>query len=154
MNQHKNAAKEYLERQVQNSSPAERVVLAYDGAIRFLMSARRAVEENNIEARFINNKKAADIIAYLMDTLDMEQGGEIAERLRRIYSYMLRRLVEVDIKNSVEPLDDVIGQLRQLRASWEKLSRGESGDSSAGETVKGNSESDASDTPKKVTATA
>lgn len=150
MNQHKNAAKEYLERQVQNSSPAERVVLAYDGAIRFLMNARRAVEENNVETRFINNKKAADIISYLMDTLDMEQGGEIAENLRRVYFYMLRRIVEVDVKNSVEPIDDVIVQLKQLRTSWEKLARG---DVDGKETAPGKDQEEA-ETPKKVSATA
>lgn len=153
MNQHKNAAKEYLQRQVQNSSASERVVLAYDGAIRFLMNARRAVEEKNIEARFINNKKGADIISYLMDTLDMEKGGEIAENLRRIYFYMLRRLVEVDVKNDVEPLDDVIGQLRQLRASWEKLSRGETEEDSGAAPEGKGSDAEAS-APKKVSATA
>ena len=125
MNQYKNAAKEYLERQVHNASPAERVVLTYDGAIRFLMNARRAIEQNNIEARFINCKKATDIITYLMETLDMEQGGEISQNLSRIYSYMLRRLVDVNIKNAVEPIDEVIAQLRQLRSSWEKIARGE-----------------------------
>ena len=75
MNEPKNAAKEYLERQVHSASPVERVVLAHDGAIKFLLAARRAIEEGNIEARFINNKKAADIVSYLMETLDMEQGG-------------------------------------------------------------------------------
>ena len=124
MNEQRNAAKEYLERQVQSASPAERVVLAYDGAIRFLLAARRAIDENNIEARFINNKKAADIISYLMETLDMEQGGEIAERLQRLYFYMLRKLVEVDVKNSHEAIDDVIGHLKKLRSSWEQISKG------------------------------
>lgn len=124
MNEPKNAAKEYLERQVQSASPAERVVLAYDGAIRFLLAARRAIDEGNIEARFINNKKAADIISYLMETLDLEQGGEVAENLQRLYFYMLRKLVEVDVKNSTEAVDDVIGHLKKLRASWEKLAKG------------------------------
>ena len=124
MNEPKNAAKEYLERQVQSASPAERVVLAYDGAIRFLLAARRAIDEGNIEARFINNKKAADIISYLMETLDLEQGGEVAENLQRLYFYMFRKLVEVDVKNSTEAVDDVIGHLKKLRASWEKLAKG------------------------------
>lgn len=124
MNEPKNAAKEYLERQVQSASPVERVVLAYDGAIRFLLAARRAIEEGNIEARFINNKKAADIVSYLMETLDTEQGGEIAQNLQRLYFYMLRKLVEVDVKNSTEAIDDVIGHLKKLRASWEQLAKG------------------------------
>lgn len=154
MNQHKNAAKEYLERQVQNASPAERVVLAYDGAIRFLLAARRAIEEKNIEARFINNKKASDLISYLLETLDMEKGGTIAENLRRIYFYMLRRLVEADVKNSVEAVDDVLAQLKKLRSSWEKLARGgEDTQQPQVETGQTKPEAQAT-TPKKVSATA
>jgi len=124
MNEAKNAAKEYLERQVHSASPVERVVLAYDGAIRFLLAARRAITEGNIEARFINNKKAADIISYLIETLNPEQGGEVAQNLQRLYFYMLRKLVEVDMKNSTEAVDDVIGHLKKLRASWEQLAKG------------------------------
>ena len=128
MNQHRNAAKEYLEQQVMNASSTELVVLAYDGAIRFLFKARQAIDEGNIEARYQNNKKAADIISYLMETLDMERGADISRNLQRIYFYMLRRLLDVDMKNSTEAVDDVVTKLKSLRASWEKLSRGQAGE--------------------------
>jgi flagellin-specific chaperone FliS len=39
--------------------------------------------------------------------------------------YMLRRLVDVDLKNSVEAVDDVVAKLRPLRASWEKIAKGD-----------------------------
>lgn len=119
------AAKEYLERQIMNASPVERIVLCYDGAIKFLLAAKRAIEENNIQERYNNNKKAGDVIAYLMDTLNMEKGGEVAERLRQLYSYMLRRLMDVDLKNDAAAIEDVVGKLRELRGAWEKLARGE-----------------------------
>lgn len=120
-----NMAKEYLERQIMNASPVERIVLCYDGAIKFLSAAKRAIEEGNIQERYNNNKKAGDVIAYLMDTLNMEKGGEVAERLRQVYSYMLRRLMDVDLKNDVLAIDEVVAQLRDLRASWEKVARGD-----------------------------
>ncbi|MBI1363350.1 MAG: flagellar export chaperone FliS [Proteobacteria bacterium] len=121
----KSPAQQYLEKQILNASPAERVVLCYDGAIKFLMAARRAIEENKIQDRYNNNKRAGDIIAYLMDTLNMEEGGQIASNLQRIYMYMLRRLMDVDMKNSTEAIDDVVEQLRTLRASWEKVAKGD-----------------------------
>ena len=141
----KSAAQHYWEKQILNASPAERVVLCYDGAIRFLLNARRAIEEGNIKERFANNKKASDIIAYLCDTLDMEQGGEIAQNLRSIYMYMLRRLVDVDLKNSVEAVDDVVAKLRPLRASWEKIAKGDVSPQAPGA---------GPTTPEKVSATA
>lgn len=146
MNMQQTAAKEYLERQIMNASPTERVVLCYDGAIRFLLRAKKAIEEKNIEARYVNNKKAGNVIGYLMDTLDMEKGGEVAKQLRYIYSRMTVRLMDVDIYNDTAAIDEVVGELRQLRASWEQISRGE------GPGSKGDVEADKN--AKKVTATA
>lgn len=121
----KNAAKHYQEQQILNATPAERIVLLYNGAIKFLLQAKVAIEEGNIQERFNNNKRACDIIFHLQATLDMEKGGEIAQNLFSLYGYMLRRLVEVDMKNEVEPIDDVVGKLRQLNASWQKIASGE-----------------------------
>lgn len=130
--QNKNmAAQNYLEKQVMTATPAERIVLLYDGAIRFLMLARKSIEEGNIEDRFNNNKRAGDIITYLIATLDKEKGGDIAANLENIYLHMLQRLMDVDLKNSVEPVDDVLGKLRMLRASWEKIAKGEIGEDGA-----------------------
>lgn len=121
----KNAAQHYKEQQILNATPAERVVLLYDGAIKFLLQAKHAIEEKDIQGRFNANKRASDIIFYLQDTLNMENGGEIAVNLYRIYGYMLRRLIEVDIKNDVEAVDDVISKLRELNASWKKIASGD-----------------------------
>jgi flagellar protein FliS len=123
MNQ--NAAKHYREQQILNASPTERIVLCYNGAIKFLVQARQAIEAGNIQERFNNNKKACDLIMYLQDTLDMEQGGEIALNLQRLYGYMLRRLVDVDMNNSTDAIDDVVEKLRTLNVSWMKIANGD-----------------------------
>ncbi len=119
------AAKNYLEKQIMTASPGERIVLLYDGAIRFLMLTKKNIEEGEIENRFNNNKRAGDIITYLMSTLDKEKGGEVAEKLERFYLYMLQRLMDVDMKNDIEAVDDVIGKLRTLRSGWEKIAKGQ-----------------------------
>lgn len=119
-----NAAKHYWEQQILNASPAERIVLLYDGAIRFLLSAKQAIEAGDIQSRFNNNQRAGDIIMYLFETLDLERGGEVAGNLSRIYQYMLNRLVQIDLKNDTEVVDEVVGQLRTLRESWVKIANG------------------------------
>lgn len=121
----KNAAQHYKEQQILNATPAERIVLLYNGAIKFLLKAKEAIDEQNVQERFNNNKRASDIIFYLQDTLDMEKGGEIATNLHRIYGYMLRRLIDVDMKNDKEAIDDVIEKLRELNASWQKIASGD-----------------------------
>ena len=63
-----NAAQHYREQQILNASPAERVVLLYDGAIRFLLLARKAIEENNVQDRHNNNMRAHNVITCLLYT--------------------------------------------------------------------------------------
>lgn len=121
----RNAAQHYKEQQILNATPAERVVLLYDGAIKFLLKVKAAIDEKNVQERFNNNKRASDIIFYLQDTLDMEKGGEISANLYRIYGYMLRRLIDVDIQNDKEAADDVIEKLRELNVSWKRIASGD-----------------------------
>lgn len=120
-----NAARHYFEKQILNSTPAERVVLLYDGAIRALNDAKKAITEKRIQDRCNANQKAKEIIGHLADTLDMAKGGDIARSLDRLYKHMLVRLMDVDFKNDVTAADEVISHLRPLRESWAKLAQGQ-----------------------------
>jgi flagellar protein FliS len=119
-----NAADHYRQQQILNASPAERVVLLYDGAIRFMMIARKAIEDSQIQVRYDNAVKARNIISHLQETLDMEKGGEIATNLDNIYTYLLAQFPEVD-KNNIEAVDEILKHLKILRESWAKIAMGE-----------------------------
>lgn len=120
-----NAARHYFEKQILNSTPAERVVLLYDGAIRALNDAKKAITEKRIQDRCNANQKAKEIIGHLADTLDMIKGGDIARSLDRLYKHMLVRLMDVDFKNDAAAAEEVINHLRPLRESWAKLAQGQ-----------------------------
>lgn len=119
-----NAADHYRQQQILNASPAERVVLLYDGAIRFMMITRRAIEENNIQARYDNSLKARNIILHLQETLDMARGGDIATNLDNIYTYLILQFPKID-KNEIEAVDEILKHLKILRESWAKIAMGE-----------------------------
>lgn len=125
MNNTPNPARHYFEKQILNSTPAERVVLLYDGAIRALNDAKKAIADKRIQDRCNANQKAKEIIGHLADTLDMAKGGEIARNLDRLYQHMLIRLLDVDFKNDTTAIDEVIKNLRPLRESWAKLAQGQ-----------------------------
>lgn len=120
-----NAARHYFEKQILNSTPAERIVLLYDGAIRALNDAKKAIAEKRIQDRCNAAQKAKEIIGHLADTLDMVKGGEIAKNLDRLYKHMLIRLLDVDFKNDTAAAEEVINNLRPLRESWAKLALGQ-----------------------------
>ena len=54
----------------------------------------------------------------LQQSLNVEAGGEIGQRLHALYSYMARRLFEANLKKSEAMLVEVDGLLATLEEAW------------------------------------
>jgi flagellar protein FliS len=117
---YQNAAR-YRQSQVETASPAQLVVMLYDGAIRFLTVAREKMVSGEIEIRHANLIKAQNIVAELLSSLNHREGGEIAENLQRVYTYMHAQLVEANLNDKPEPIDNVLALMSDLRESWAAL---------------------------------
>jgi flagellar protein FliS len=112
------AASSYLQTEVQSRTPLELVVMLYDGAIRFLSSARSAIERNDIAARREGISRALAVISELQSTLDMDQGGDMAKSLDSLYTYLNGRLIDASFKKDVQPIDEALKVLNTLRGAW------------------------------------
>ncbi len=112
----------YRQVEVQSRTPLELVTMLYDGALRFLGTARDAIERRDINARREALNKALAIIAELQSTLNMEQGGEVAAELDRLYEYSNLRLLDAAMRNDVAPIDEVRRILEILRDGWAQIS--------------------------------
>ncbi|MFC5540412.1 flagellar export chaperone FliS [Ureibacillus sp. FSL K6-3587] len=114
-----NAYKAYKQNSVNTASPGELTLMLYNGCIKFLNLAKKAMEEKNIEEKNTNLQKAQNIITELMVTLNMEY--EISKQIYPLYEYMNRRLVEANIKNDTEMVDEVIGLATEFRDTWKEV---------------------------------
>jgi flagellar protein FliS len=96
--------------------------MLYDGAIKFLKYAINEMQAGNHEekARYMN--KAEDIINELNTVLDMETGGEIAQNLRALYTFMIKNIHEGNLKKDPTKLEEVIKLLEELNQSWKAIS--------------------------------
>lgn len=122
----RSAAEVYKTQAIMTAPPAKLVAMCYDRAIGALRDAIRAIEAGDIQSRCDNATRAANIIAHLWGTLDMKQGGEIAENLSNIYGFAMRRLPDVNMRNDASAAEDVISLLLPLSQSWNELAdRGE-----------------------------
>jgi flagellar protein FliS len=111
----------YLETAVETASPARLIVMLYDGAIRFINEAAHAMRQRDYEAQNAKLQRAQKILAELISSLDFDKGGEIAENLFRLYTYMYNQLVEANINDSRDRLEHVVHLLSELREAWDTI---------------------------------
>ncbi|MFM0338706.1 flagellar export chaperone FliS [Paraburkholderia fungorum] len=108
-----------VETGVMGASPHRLIVMLYQGARQAIAQARMHVQLGNVPARGEAIGKAIQIVeSGLQQSLNLEAGGEIAERLNALYVYMSRRLLEANIKQSEAMLVEVDGLLATLEEAW------------------------------------
>jgi flagellar biosynthetic protein FliS len=91
--------------------------MLYDGVVRFMMQAKDGIVRGDVQARHNANRRAIEIVTYLMGQLDTDTGGDAAKSLYRIYSGVLNQLMRVDFDNDAAVCDAVAAHFRTLRAS-------------------------------------
>jgi len=121
---HSKGAQAYLQTQVQSRTPLELVVLLYDGALKFLGQAREAMTQRNLVAKREAMSRATAIIQELQHMLNMEAGGEVAERLDGLYTYILGRCYDANMRLDPSGLEESIRLLTPLRDAWSAIAEG------------------------------
>lgn len=116
-----NAYTQYNNSKVLTASPAELVLMLYDGAIKFGNIAISAIEENNIQKAHTNIVKVQRIIDHFRMTLDMKY--PVAKDFDRVYEYLARRLLEANTKKDKEIMAEVCMHLRSMRDTWKEVMR-------------------------------
>jgi flagellar protein FliS len=111
----------YLHNTVQQASPAQLLIMLYDGAIRFCKLSNKELIEKNYELANTHLIKAQSIVRELMCTLNMDY--PISKELYNLYEYFVHLLLEANIKKISEPVNEVITYLIELRETWIKASK-------------------------------
>ena len=111
----------YKEIEVKTANQGRLIVMLYDGAIHFLKLALEDLPKKRYD--FFNRYilKSQDIINELILALDINSGS-FAKKLYGLYIYMNKRLVEANIQKKSKPIYEIIGYLKELKVSWEKIS--------------------------------
>ncbi|QAS53708.1 flagellar export chaperone FliS [Halobacillus litoralis] len=109
----------YQNNSVETASPGELTMMLYNGCIKFIKIARKAIENKEIEKKNTNIQKAQKIIQELMVTMDQQY--TVTQEIMPLYDYMNRRLLEANTKNDVEILDEVQGLVEEFRDTWKQV---------------------------------
>ena len=116
-----NAYAQYNNSKILTASPAELTLMLYDGAIKFCNIAIMGIEQNDINKAHTNIRKVERIIEEFRSTLDRRFA--VSEDFDRVYVYLLRRLLEANLKKDKEILEEVNTHLRSMRDNWKEVMR-------------------------------
>ncbi len=111
----------YKQTAVSTADQGRLIVMLYDGAIKFLNVAIEKLEASDAYGANSNLIKGKSIVAELLASLNMEQGGDIALNLQRLYTYIFNELIDANLNKDVARVQRVIELLKELREGWKTI---------------------------------
>ncbi len=112
------AARSYFQTQVTTTTQGDLLIMLFDAALKFLRQAKEKIEEKDYAKKGILISKALDILSELQGSLNAQKGGELADRLQKLYFFCSARLLAANLKMDVTKIDEVVHILTGLREAF------------------------------------
>jgi flagellar secretion chaperone FliS len=113
---------------IADASPTRLVQISLESILTHLATAKGCMARisNNVPLADVVTKgnamgKAVRLVSHLNDSLDLEQGGEVAANLRNLYLYMLERLTLANATNDGQIVAEVSDLVRKVKSGWDQL---------------------------------
>ncbi len=114
----------YQQTGIKTASKGKLIVMLYEGALQNIYAASRLFDSdkklpvNSIEKFHSHIVKTQEIITELMVSLNMAEGGEIAQNLMSLYQFFNRELMDVCINHDYTKLQSIGKLVGDLCESW------------------------------------
>lgn len=113
-----------VESGVTTADPHKLILMLFEGAQQALNRSKLHMQKNNIAGRGEMISKAIMIIDHgLKASLDVKAGGALAEQLSQLYDYMTDRLLQANLRSSIEIIDEVSQLLGELHEAWAAIGK-------------------------------
>lgn len=97
------------------------IQMLFDGLLESLASASGHIQNKAIEEKSNALVRAGRIVIGLQGALDFERGGELAQNLNELYSYVTRRLFHINAHNDLTALEEVKTLIKDISQAWQTL---------------------------------
>jgi flagellar protein FliS len=115
------AQQQYLKTRVMTATPEQLQLMLYDGAVRFAEQGRAALIEKQYEQSYNSIGRVQRILTELTCSLKRDVSPELCDRLRGLYTYAYKKLIEANTEHNVAALDEAIELLKYQRETWALL---------------------------------
>ena len=114
----------YKKTVIETTDRVQIVLMLYDGALNHLKRAKLKISRGDNISKGHHFSKATSIVGELSNVLDMENGGDISVNLRRLYDFVLQRLLYANMHNDIKALEEAEGVLNTIRSGWKEMMDG------------------------------
>lgn len=125
--QNANAYNAYKNNNINFSSKEKLLLMLLDGAVSFSKIARQAIVDKDIKKVHENIVKTENIFYELINSLDLSKSGDWGSALVNVYEFIIKRLVQANMKKDLEIMNEIIPLIENIRDLW-----GEAYDTSKG----------------------
>lgn len=108
----------YRRTETLGKSQLDLIIMVFDGAISAYVKAREAIETKDNKTIHDQLERARRFVVHLYTTLDTEKGGEIAQQLGKLYSFVLNQTSVIEATKDLALIDDNITVLDNVRQGW------------------------------------
>ena len=111
----------YKNMEVTSSNRLKIIIMVYDAAIASLKEAVETHQRHDYLKRNQYISRAQSIIFELNNALDMKNGGDIADNLRKLYHFLNRHLGDALTSDSLAAIEQSVHILETLREAWQAI---------------------------------
>ncbi|SDZ33807.1 flagellar protein FliS [Evansella caseinilytica] len=109
----------YQQRATETKTPGELTLMLYEGCLKFIRRAEKAIDEGTVEEKNTNIIKAQNIIRELMVTLNTDVA--VAQQMMQMYDFILNRLVDANVNNDKKLLKEAEEFVTEFRDTWKEV---------------------------------
>jgi flagellar protein FliS len=110
-----------LKQDIAQADPHKLTLMLMQGALDRMAYAKGCMERKDYESKAEHLSRATAIIMNLRDTLDLADKNEVAENLFALYEYMMGRLTDANVQNSLKIMDEVITLMLPIKTAWAQI---------------------------------
>ncbi len=103
---------------VSGADPHRLVQMLMDAAVERLVAARGCIERGETVRKAKLLHSCVILIGELRGSLNLDQGGPLAQNLSDLYEYMVRQLLLANVNSDTGRVAEVLGLLNDIRGAW------------------------------------
>lgn len=123
--------------------PYQLALMMFEAVIDNTIAARGAIEAQDVNLKVQHLHKAVRILQEgLRTSLDLDNGGELAQNLANLYDYCILRLTQANAQNDASAAAEVVDLIKPVADAWRAMRSGQDTSEAAQPSSKVQSEAD------------